>query len=588
MKFTFPGLVILLAVVVFSGCQPAPQDTGVAITGSAANAESSEAVSWASFRESFIEEYFQYNPGAAIGAGRHEYDGQLHDYSPAAVEAEIAWLKERRAQAEAFADDSLIGREKFERSYLIATAGRQLFFLEESGFLQTNVVIYAFAVDPSIYLSVEYAPLSKRMAAFTRHVAAVPAYLAQMRSNLATPLARPHIEVARGILGGYATFFANDVPQIFSTVDDTNLQADFSKANAAAINALNDATAWLDSELESATEDFALGEEKFLTMLRMTEGVDISIAELKAAGEADLEINLAALVIACDDFAPGLSILECAVRNDRIKIAGGPVAGARRQLAELKEFLIEKDLVSIPGTEEALVDESPPYNRWNFAYINIPGPYEEGLPSTYYIAPPDPTWSEEDQLAYIPGEKKLLYVSVHEVWPGHFLNFLHANRSESAFGRTFFTYSYTEGWAHYTEEMMFDAGLDGQSPDSHIGQLSNALLRNVRFLSAIGLHSEGMTVEESRQMFIEKGVQDFGNASQQAFRGTFDPGYLNYTLGKLMIRKLRDDWSASRGGRAAWKEFHDTFLSYGAPPIPLVRADMLAGEESANAALLPY
>jgi hypothetical protein len=401
-------------------------------------------------------------------------------------------------------------------------------------------------------------------------------------------MAKPHIEVALGILGGYATFFANDVPDIFSSVEDERIQTSFATANSAAIEALRQATAWLDTEMEIATDDFALGEEKFLMMLRMTEGVDLSIEELKVAGEADLEKNFNALKKACESYEPGSTIHECIAKSEAIKMEGGSVEGARRQLVSLKQFLIENDLVSIHGTEEALVDESPPYNRWNFAYINIPGPYETGLPSTYYIAPPDPSWSEEDQLAYIPGAKKLLYVSVHEVWPGHFLNFLHANRAESKFGQTFFTYSYVEGWAHYTEEMMFDAGLDDQSAFSHIGQLSNALLRNVRYLSAIGLHTEGMTVEESRKMFQEKGVQDFGNASQQANRGTFDPGYLNYTLGKLMIRKLRDDWTASRGGREAWKEFHDAFLSYGGPPIPLVRKDMLRQDSKADSALLPH
>ena len=95
-------------------------------------------------------------------------------------------------------------------------------------------------------------------------------------------------------------------------------------------------------------------------------------------------------------------------------------------------------------------------------------------------------------------------------------------------------------------------------------------LRNVRFLSAIGLHTQGMTVEASEKMFRELAFRDEGNARQQAARGTFDPAYLNYTLGKLMIRKLRDDWTATRGGRAAWKSFHDTFLSYGAPPIPVI------------------
>ena len=185
------------------------------------------------------------------------------------------------------------------------------------------------------------------------------------------------------------------------------------------------------------------------------------------------------------------------------------------------------------------------------------------------------------QRAYVPGESDLLFTSVHEVWPGHFLNFLHANRSDWIFGRTFVGYAFAEGWAHYTEEMMVEAGLRAASPETRIGQLSNALLRNARFLSSIGLHTQGMTVAESKQLFMDEAYQDEGTARQQAARGTYDPGYLNYTMGKLMIRKLRDDWSASRGGRAAWREFHNTFLSYGGPPIPLVRGQMMGSEPAA-------
>jgi uncharacterized protein (DUF885 family) len=254
------------------------------------------------------------------------------------------------------------------------------------------------------------------------------------------------------------------------------------------------------------------------------------------------------------------------------------VESARRQLEETKAFLIEKDLVSIPGKEEALVAEAPPYARSNSAYINIPGPFEKNQPSVYYISPPNPEWSEEVQQAYIPGESDLLFTSVHEVWPGHFLNFVHASRAAWDFGRLFVTYAFGEGWAHYTEEMMLEAGLRDRSPETRIGQLSNALLRNARFLSAIGLHTEGMTVEESERLFVEEAYQDQGTAEQQAARGTYDPAYLNYTLGKLMIMALRDDWVAHRGGPAAWKEFHDNFLSYGGPPIPLVRAQMMMSE----------
>jgi hypothetical protein len=280
---------------------------------------------------------------------------------------------------------------------------------------------------------------------------------------------------------------------------------------------------------------------------------------------------------ACAEFAPGLSLVDCAARAKQDKPPEGPVEGAKRQLGLLRDFIVEHDIVTIPSDDPVTVAAAPPYNASNLAYIEIPGPYEKKLVSVYSIAPPDPSWSEEDQQRYLPGEYDLLFVSLHEVWPGHFLNFLHAKQSESVYGRISVGYAFAEGWAHYTEEMMYDAGLGKGNPQAHIGQLTNALLRDVRYLSALGLHTGGMTVEESERMFIEKGLQDPGNARQQAYRGTFDPGYLNYTMGKLMILKLREDWTAGRGGRKAWKAFHDEFLSYGGPPIPMVRDAMLGG-----------
>jgi uncharacterized protein (DUF885 family) len=197
------------------------------------------------------------------------------------------------------------------------------------------------------------------------------------------------------------------------------------------------------------------------------------------------------------------------------------------------------------------------------------------MPSVYNIAPPDPTWPPADQLAYMPGKSVLLFTSVHEVWPGHFLQFLHANRSPSLFGQVFVGYAYAEGWAHYSEEMMWDAGLGAGAPDVHIGQLVEALLRDVRFVCSVGMHTQRMSVAECETLFREQAHTDPGSARQQAARGTFDPAYLNYTIGKLMIRKLREDWTATRGGRQAWKAFHDAFLAYGGPPIPLVREQMM-------------
>jgi hypothetical protein len=334
---------------------------------------------------------------------------------------------------------------------------------------------------------------------------------------------------------------------------------------------------WLAAEQKRGTNAFAIGPELFRDMLRSTEMVDMSLDSLEAQGRADLERNLAALKVACREFAPRASLRQCVDRMNAHKPPGGAVAAARAQLDTLEHFVRAADIVSVPGRERALVREAPPYQRFNFAYIDIPGPYEKNIPSIYYIAPPDTTWSPAEQAAYVPGVADLLFTSVHEVWPGHFLNFLHSNRSQSKFGQVFVGYAFAEGWAHYTEEMMLEAGLGEGDPEAKIGQLSNALLRNARYLSAIGLHTKGMTVEESEKMFREEAFQDPGNARQQAARGTYDPAYLNYTLGKLMIRKLREDWTADRGGRKAWKQFHDSFLSYGGPPIPLVRRAMVGG-----------
>jgi hypothetical protein len=320
-----------------------------------------------------------------------------------------------------------------------------------------------------------------------------------------------------------------------------------------------------------------MGAANFAKMILTNEGVDTPLAELEAIGRADLKRNQDALKIECAKFAPGANMIACMTKMGMNKAADGPVAEARRQLPGLKQFLIAKDLVSIPGTEEAKVEESPPYNRQNSAYIDIPGPYETGLPSVYYISPPDPTWDKATQDSFVPGRKDLLGTSVHEVWPGHFLNFLHANRSNSIFGKLFVGYAFAEGWAHYSEEMMMDAGLEAGNAETKIGQLSNALLRNCRFISAIAMHARGMTQAQSEQLFLNDCYQDAGNAKQQAARGTYDPAYLNYTMGKLMIRKLRDDWIAKNaaGDTSKWQAFHDEFLSYGGPPIPMVRAAMM-------------
>ena len=567
----------MLASIALSACNGGNEEAAAPI------AEAKQP--WSEFVATVVDDYYRQNPESASDAGLHQYDGQMSDMSAAGMADYGDWIDSVLAEADSYAN--LEGMEAFERDYLTTSLSGQLFWLRDSEFPSKNPMVYSGAIGISVFIDREYAPLDQRMQAYTRYIEQVPGMLDQMKENLQPPLPAPYVEMGHRIFSGLVEYLSTTVPAVFAPVADEQLQRQFTAANDAAVEAIQQSLKWLEDLKVTATNDYALGEERFLKMLRSSQGVDVTLVELKAAGQKNLDSNLQLLHDACAKFAPGASTKDCMARAAANKSPEGAVAGAERQLPMLRKFVVENNIASIPGTEDALVDEAPPHQRFNFAYINIPGPFETGLPSTYYIAPPDPNWSEEDQLAYIPGETDLLAVSVHEVWPGHFLQYLHSNRSKNNVGQHFGTYTFSEGWAHYTEQMMVDAGLGEGDPEVRIGQLQNALLRNVRYMSAIGLHTEGMTIEESQAMFEEKAFKDFGNASQQAYRGTYDPGYLNYTLGKLMINKLRDDWTMGKGGREAWGRFHDQFLSYGVPPIPLVREQMLGDEYDGDMSLLP-
>jgi Bacterial protein of unknown function (DUF885) len=537
---------------------------------------------WAEFAAGFIESYFRANPFFAVQAGRHEFDGQMSDWSAAGIAAEVARLHAVRSEAQSSDAAALSGPEQLEREIVLTVIDGNLFWLERAQSPFTNPAWYLEQLDPDVYLNRDYAPLSTRLRGYIGYLRAIPKIAADIRANLRTPL--PPSFVERGIddFGGYVDFFRKDGVAVFAAVQDSAAQKELAEASAAAAAAMEGLQSWLRGERHHATGHFTLGEPLFLEMLHATERVDVPIAQLLEVGRADLERNTRALEGACAQYLPRGTLRACVERMRADKPSGGAVEGARAQLEQLREFIVARNIVDIPSDERPQVAEAPPYNRSNAAYINVPGPYEKGVAYTYEIAPPDPSWSAKERAEYIPGKASLLFTSVHEVWPGHFLQFLYSNRNPSKIAALWVGYAYAEGWAHYCEEMMWEEGLGNGDPEQHVGQLTDALLRDVRFLSAIGLHTQGMTLAESDRMFRERAYTDPGNARQQAARGTFDPEYLKYTLGKLMIRKLRADWVARQaaGARGAdprqyWRAFHDKFLSYGGPPIPLVRRAMV-------------
>ncbi|MBY0304590.1 MAG: DUF885 domain-containing protein [Sphingomonas sp.] len=571
------GILWAASLLALAGCGP------VATVPAGSMAAMAQAGDWTKFRDNFVNRWFELDPANAVYQGKHEFDGQLPDWSAAGLKKQGDFLKETIAAAAKFDATKLSDADRFERDYLVKVAQGKLFWLEDADQPHHNPTYYVGGgLDPNVYIARPYADAPTRMKAMIKFFNSVTAQAPNIRANLKTPMPLSFVNYGVAGFNGFADFYAGDAKKAFAEVKDPALQQQFDVAAQSAAKSMREIGTWLESQRSTATQDFALGAERFSRMLAATEGVDAPLAELEKIGLADLKRNQAALAEACAKFAPGATIEACTAKMNANKPDGGPVAEARRQIPMLRAFVIDHDLVSIPGTEAALVEESPPYNRQNSAYIDPPGPFDKGIPSVYYISPPDPSWSKEVQDGFVPGKQDLLFTSVHEVMPGHFVQFLHANRSPSLFGQLFVGYAFAEGWAHYAEEMMWEAGLNKGDPETHIGQLGNALLRDCRFLSAIRLHSGTMTQEQSRQLFVTECHQDEGTARQQSARGTYDPAYLNYTLGKLMIRKLRADWTASRGGAKAWKGFHDAFLSYGGPPVPLVRQAMMK-EASAKA-----
>ncbi len=595
-----------------AGCNQSPQSKAPA-----QRPPSQASLQWQQTADGFVQSYFAAQPFFAAQAGKHDYDGQLPDMSAHGIKREIARLHDERDQLNAVDPSKLEPKERFDRAYLLSVVDRDLYWLEKAKYPSTNPYWYLGNIDPDLYLSRPYAPLNVRMKAYIKYARGIPKVAKDIQDNLKGPLPKSYVDLGIAVFGGFVDFYKKDVAAVFASVGDPAMQKDLADADTNAANAMGNLTNYLTGLRKTATDNFPLGKDLYAQMVKDTEQVDVPIEQIEAAGRADLDRNIAALKAECATYLPKGTLAACVAKVTAKKPPEGSVEAARRQLPVLRDFVQKNNVVSIPNDDQALVAEAPPYNRNNAAFIQIPGPYDKGVPATYNIAPPDPKWTKAEQLQYIPSEATLMFTSVHEVWPGHFLQFLHSNSNPDKLEALWVSYAFAEGWAHYCEEMMYEEGLGRGDPELHIGQIMEALLRDVRLLSSIGLHTEGWTVARSEKMFREQAFQDPGNARQQAARGTYDPAYLNYTLGKLMIRKLRADWVAKMhssvaapaggapggeppaqpasaamtgpamtgpamtgapgagGDQALWHDFHDKFLSYGGPPIPMVRREMM-------------
>ncbi|HWM84729.1 MAG TPA: DUF885 domain-containing protein [Kofleriaceae bacterium] len=530
--------------------------------------------------DAFYTRWLELAPTFAASLGFHQHDGKLPDVSARALGAQVEWLRREQAAFEAIAPDQLDKQTAVEREVILATIRGQLFDLDVARWPMVNPMYYVPRLALTDYISRDYAPLEQRARGVIGICNGAKAYLDSARANLPEAMPRTWIETALLQVNGMIDFAYKDVVEALATLENDDLSTEVGESLLAYSGALTAYREFLTARMASATDDYALGPERFARMLADKEGVAVDLARLEQIGKADLDRNLAAMEAVAREMDAKRPVAEVVARARQDKPAPSRVlAEATAQAVAMRKLLVEKDLVTIPTEDVAEVRPSPPFMRWNSAFLSSPGVFEEKpLPAFYYISPPDPKWPKKEQRAYIPFRGDLLYTTVHELWPGHFLHGLHIKRNRSRILKSFCSYSSVEGWAHYTEEMMHEMGASGSDPRMAIGQLTDALTRNVRYMSAVGLHTKGMKVEESIAMFEEKAFAEKPTARQQAVRGTFDPGYLNYTLGKLMVMKLRDDWKAVKGAAFSLKAFHDEFLSYGCAPVPVIRRAMLGPE----------
>ncbi len=527
--------------------------------------------------EDFFEAYFDFHPTEAAEAGLHDYDGLTGRRDADAIRAYIGHLRELESRLEAAEEPTLTSDAALDRELILCQVRGDLFWLDEVGTWRKDPRFYASQMDLSLLLLSQHAPLEERMGSVVARLEAVPPLLEAAWANIEDPPG-PFVETALVNYRGLPGFLRGDLSEALASVEDPELQARFAAARNAAATAIQDYASYLaDEVLPEAHDQYALGPELYRRMNMLLAGVDLPIDRLEQIGRAEIDRLRALGESLAEQIVPGEG-MEAAFKalGEDSPADGAIVQTAAGDLEGLASFVDSEGIGTIlPGTVEVM--EIPPFRRTNFAYIMIPGPFEPAKTGFYFIHPVDASWSEAASRDFLRRHNRwtILNTSAHEAYPGHYHHFTHINRAPTKTQRLLTSYVTTEGWAHYTEEMSWRQGLAGSNPRLGLAVVQDALLRAVRYLSSIGLHTQGMTVEESEQMFRTLAYQDAVNARQQALRGTYDPQYLNYTLGKLVVMRLREDLNEARGTDLDLRSFHDEFMAAGAPPVPWIARSML-------------
>jgi len=544
--------------------------------------------------DEYLTGYLAWRPLQAMQLGFHQYDGKLTDYSRASIDGELVRLKEFDHRLSGVEVASLSAQGRFDRRVLQAGIRRELFTFEELGAYWRNPMTYAGALDVSPYIKRDFAPLDQRVRGIIAILNQAPQVMAAGRANLAEALPKPWVETAIEIGDGSADFLEKDLVEALKEVKDGPLRAQFAAADQRAAGEVRSFVKYLKEEkLPRATGQFGLGRRNFAKMLREGELITQSPEEVLQIGLAELGREQKLFAETAAKIDPARTPMEVfhEIQRDH-PTAEGLIPDTRKDLEAIRKFVLDHHIIAIPSEARPRVEETLPFDRASsLASMDSPGPFEAtATEAYYYVTPVEANWTEKEKEDWLCAFNyyTLDVVSIHEVYPGHYVQFLSMNASPATpLEKILGSYAYVEGWAHYSEQMLIDEGYGGAGPGSdnpaaalqaakyRLAQLDEALLRLCRLCVAIRMHCQGMPVEAATKFFEENCYYGEKPAQEEANRGTFDPGYANYTLGKLMILKLRADYQAQEGAGYSLEKFHNELLRHGMPPVPLLREVML-------------
>jgi uncharacterized protein (DUF885 family) len=564
---------------------------GFLLSGGAVRPDDATA-RWNALADDYIDQIlFRFNPSQGTTAGLHQFDSQLEDYSRATIDKQVGALQEFENRVVAFDASALSPTDAADREMLLGAIRTSLLTLQVIRPWEKDPDSYSGTASGGVYVIMirKFAPTNDRLRSAVARERQIPALLAAARQNLKNP---PHIstEIALEQLPGIISFFETDVPAAFAEATDASLKSDFARTNAAVIAALRDYQSWVKSNLlPRSSGDFRIGADTFSKKLRYEEMVDMPLDRLLEIGTADLRKNQAEFERVAKQVEPTKTKTE--VLQELVAVHPTPdklMQTFRDTFDGLIAFIHTKHIVTLPSDARPTLQQTPPFERaTTLASMDTPGPFEKVAKEAYFnvtLPGPNDTPEEINDLMKSFNVGTIVPISVHEAFPGHFVQFLYEPYVPTKLRKVVEASTNAEGWAHYCEQMMLDEGYAQPGVGAkdlheslliHLGQLQEALLRDARFVAGIRMHTGAMSFDQAVDFFIKEGYQSKKSAEVEAKRGTSNPTYLYYTLGKLQIYKLREDVRRKQGSDFSLEKFHNEFLKQGFPPIVIVRRAML-------------